>query len=210
MELSVIIPCYEEDECLPLLFDRVIATLGSAGLSYELVFVNDGSRDKTWQLIDGFARSGRAPRVVGVDFSRNSGKEAALLAGLSHATGEVVGIMDADLQQEPQTLLAMYGELMAHPEADCVAAYQSARHEGALKALLKGAFYRVFKDITHRTSASSAAACPRRFSPCPSTTASPRGCLPGWALRPSRLPTSPPHAREAPQSGPCASSWPMP
>ena len=47
MELSVIIPCYEEDECLPLLFDRVIATLGSAGLSYELVFVNDGSRDKT-------------------------------------------------------------------------------------------------------------------------------------------------------------------
>lgn len=148
MELSVIIPCYEEDECLPLLFDRVTATLGSAGLSYELVFVNDGSRDKTWQLIDGFARSGRAPRVVGVDFSRNYGKEAALLAGLSHATGEVVGIMDADLQQEPQTLLAMYGELMAHPEADCVAAYQSARHEGALKALLKGAFYRVFKDIT--------------------------------------------------------------
>lgn len=152
MELSVIIPCYEEDECLPLLFDRVTATLGSAGLSYELVFVNDGSRDKTWQLIDGFARSGRAPRVVGVDFSRNFGKEAALLAGLSHATGEVVGIMDADLQQEPQTLLAMYGELMAHPEADCVAAYQSTRHEGALKALLKRAFYRVFKGITQGTS----------------------------------------------------------
>lgn len=152
MELSVIIPCYEEDECLPLLFDRITEALGTTGLSYELVFVNDGSRDQTWQLIDEFARSGRAPRVVGVDFSRNYGKEAALLAGLSHATGEVVGIMDADLQQEPQTLLAMYGELMAHPEADCVAAYQSARHEGALKALLKGAFYRVFKDITQGTS----------------------------------------------------------
>ena len=61
--------------------------------------------------------------------------------------------MDADLQQEPQTLLAMYQELMAHPEADCVAAYQSsARHEGAQEALLKGAFYRVFKDITQGTS----------------------------------------------------------
>ena len=126
MDLSVIIPCYEEHECLPLLFDRITEALGTTGLSYELVFVNDGSRDQTWQLIDEFARSGRAPRVVGVDFSRNYGKEAALLAGLSHATGEVVGIMDADLQQEPQTLLAMYGELMAHPEADCVAAYQSA------------------------------------------------------------------------------------
>lgn len=152
MELSVIIPCYEEHECLPLLFDRVTETLGSAGLSYELVFVNDGSKDQTWQLIDEFTRSGRAPRVVGVDFSRNFGKEAALLAGLSHAAGEVVGIMDADLQQEPQTLLAMYQELIGHPEADCVAAYQSARHEGTLKALLKGAFYRVFKDITQGTS----------------------------------------------------------
>lgn len=86
MDLSVIIPCYEEHECLPLLFDRITEALGTTGLSYELVFVNDGSRDQTWQLIDEFARSGRAPRVVGVDFSRNYGKEAALLAGLSHAT----------------------------------------------------------------------------------------------------------------------------
>lgn len=152
MDLSVIIPCYEEDECLPLLFDRVTEALDATGLSYELVFVNDGSQDQTWQLVDEFARSGRAPRVVGVDFSRNFGKEAALLAGLSHATGEVLGIMDADLQQEPQTLLAMYRELVAHPEADCVAAYQSTRHEGALKALLKRGFYRVFKGITQGTS----------------------------------------------------------
>ena len=152
MDLSVIVPCYEEHECLPLLFDRITAVLGATGLSYELVLVNDGSQDGTWQLIDDFARSGRAPRVVGVDFSRNFGKEAALLAGLSHATGDVVGIMDADLQQEPETLLAMYRELASHPEADCVAAYQSTRHEGWLQAHLKGAFYRVFKAITEGTS----------------------------------------------------------
>ena len=152
MDLSVIVPCYEEHECLPLLFDRVTAVLGEAGLSYELVLVNDGSRDNTWQLIDDFARSGRAPHVVGVDFSRNFGKEAALLAGLSHAAGDAVGIMDADLQQEPETLLAMYRELVSHPEADCVAAYQSTRHEGWLQARLKGAFYRVFKAITEGTS----------------------------------------------------------
>ena len=152
MDLSVIVPCYEEHECLPLLFNRVTAVLGEAGLSYELVLVNDGSRDNTWQLIDDFARSGRAPHVVGVDFSRNFGKEAALLAGLSHAAGDAVGIMDADLQQEPETLLAMYRELVSHPEADCVAAYQSTRHEGWLQARLKGAFYRVFKAITEGTS----------------------------------------------------------
>lgn len=152
MDLSLIIPCYEEHECLPLLFDRVTEVLGSSGLTYELILVNDGSHDQTWQLIDDFARSGRAPRVTGVDFSRNFGKEAALLAGLSHAFGETVGIMDADLQQEPETLLAMYQELLAHPEADCVAAYQSARHEGAVKSLLKGAFYRIFKSVTQGTS----------------------------------------------------------
>lgn len=151
MDLSVIVPCYEEHECLPLLFDRVTATLDATGLSYELVLVNDGSQDATWQLIDEFARSSRAPRVVGVDFSRNFGKEAALLAGLSHATGDAIGIMDADLQQEPETLLAMYQELAAHPEADCVAAYQSTRHEGWLQARLKGAFYRVFKAATQGT-----------------------------------------------------------
>lgn len=152
MDLSIIIPCFEEHECLPLLFDRITEVLGASDLSYELVLVNDGSHDATWKLIDGFARSGRAPRVVGVDFSRNFGKEAALLAGLSHATGDVLGIMDADLQQEPETLLAMYQELMAHPNADCVAAYQSTRHEGWLQARLKGAFYRVFKSVTQGTS----------------------------------------------------------
>ena len=145
MDLSVIIPCYNEQECLPLLFDRATDVFGAAGLDYELVFINDGSKDRTWPLIEEFAASERAPHVRAVDFSRNFGKEPALLAGLEHAGGAVVGIMDADLQQEPETLLAMYRELLANPEADCVAAYQSTRHEGRLQAALKGQFYRTFK-----------------------------------------------------------------
>ena len=145
MDLSVIIPCYNEQECLPLLFDRAADVFGAAGLDYELVFINDGSKDRTWPLIEEFAASERAPHVQAVDFSRNFGKEPALLAGLEHAGGAVVGIMDADLQQEPETLLAMYRELLANPEADCVAAYQSTRHEGRLQAALKGQFYRTFK-----------------------------------------------------------------
>lgn len=147
MDLSVIIPCFNEQDCLPLLFDRATSVFGAAGLDYELIFVNDGSKDRTWALISEFAASGRAPHVKAVDFSRNFGKEPALLAGLEHADGDVTGIMDADLQQEPETLLAMYQELLAHPEADCVAAYQSTRHESKLQAALKGQFYRTFRNL---------------------------------------------------------------
>ena len=148
MDLSVIIPCYNEQDCLPMLFDRVTSVFGEAGLDYELVFVNDGSKDRTWALIGEFAASGRAPHVQAVDFSRNFGKESALLAGLSHAHGDAVGIMDADLQQEPETLMAMYRELMGDDELDCVAAYQAKRHEGAVQAVLKRMFYRTFKSMT--------------------------------------------------------------
>ncbi len=148
MDLSVIIPCYNEQDCLPLLFDRVTSVFGAEGLDYELIFVNDGSKDRTWELIGEFAASGRAPHVRAVDFSRNFGKESALLAGLQSARGEAVGVMDADLQQEPETLIAMYRELMADPELDCVAAYQSKRHEGAAQAALKRMFYRTFKAMT--------------------------------------------------------------
>ncbi len=147
MDLSVIVPCYNEQECLPLLFDRVVGVFGPEGLDYELVFVNDGSKDGTWALIEEFCASGRAPHVKAVDFSRNFGKEPAILAGLEHAGGDAVGIMDADLQQEPETLVAMYRELMAHPEADVVAAYQSARHESKLQAALKEQFYRTFRSL---------------------------------------------------------------
>ena len=152
MDLSVIIPCYNEQECLPLLFDRLTQALETHGLSFELIFVNDGSKDGTWASICEFAeKTSAGRRVVGVDFSRNFGKEAALLAGLSHATGDNVCFIDADLQQEPETLLAMYDELMAHPEADCVAAYQAARHESAVLKLFKGAFYKSFKAVTQGT-----------------------------------------------------------
>lgn len=152
MDLSVIVPCYEEQECLPLLFDRLTQALEAHGLTYELIFVNDGSKDDTWRLICEFAeKPAPAPRVVGVNFSRNFGKEAALLAGLSHASGENMCFIDADLQQEPETMLAMYDELMAHPEADCVAAYQAARHESAVLKVFKGAFYKLFKAVTQGT-----------------------------------------------------------
>lgn len=147
-QLSIVIPCYEEHECLPTLLERTQATFGPTGIDYELVLVNDGSRDGTWDLLASYARAGAARRVVAIDFSRNFGKESALLAGITHAHGENVAIMDADLQQPPETLLEMYHKLIAHPEVDCVAAFQRVRHEGRLQAALKEAFYRVFNAVT--------------------------------------------------------------
>ena len=81
-----------------------------------------------------------AERIVVVDFSRNFGKESALLAGLQHAEGDAVGLMDADLQQPPATLLEMYRMLQANPSADCVAAFQEHRNEGAVLSFFKHAF----------------------------------------------------------------------
>ena len=90
-----------------------------------------------------------AERIVVVDFSRNFGKESALLAGLQHAEGDAVGLMDADLQQPPATLLEMYRMLQANPSADCVAAFQEHRNEGAVLSFFKHAFYKTF-DATSR------------------------------------------------------------
>lgn len=148
MDLSVVIPCYEEQECLPLLFDRLESTFADANLTWQLVLINDGSKDATWDLIQQTITSGRFANAVAVDFSRNFGKEAAFLAGLTHATGEVVGLMDADLQQPPETLLDMYRTLMKNPVIDCVAAFQKVRHEGRIRGWVKHCFYTTFNAIT--------------------------------------------------------------
>lgn len=149
MDLSIVIPCYNEQECLPLTLERLEAVMGPTGLDWELVLVNDGSADGTWRVVTDAVAAGKLP-VTAINFSRNFGKEAALYAGLEHARGDVVGLMDADLQQTPEVLLAMYKDLVEHPEADCVAAYQTHRHEGALKSSLQSGFYKLFNAVAEK------------------------------------------------------------
>ncbi|MDO4648509.1 MAG: glycosyltransferase family 2 protein [Eubacteriales bacterium] len=105
-KLSVVLPAYNEELMIEKASAALIQLLDQASIPFELVFVNDGSKDETWNRIT--AESKKDSRVTGVCFSRNFGKEAAIYAGLAHATGDVVAVMDCDLQHPPETLLEMY------------------------------------------------------------------------------------------------------
>lgn len=103
-ELSIVVPVHNEAENLPLLVERLKQVLDGAVSSWELVCVDDGSRDGTLAVLK--LLSAQDPRISAVSFSRNFGKEIAIAAGLDHASGEAVVIMDADLQHPPETILA--------------------------------------------------------------------------------------------------------
>lgn len=104
--LSVILPSYNEEQMIPVASETVSRILDEAGIEHELLFVDDGSRDKTWEEIEKAAAEN--PRVVGLHFSRNFGKEAAMFAGLAQAGGDCCVVMDCDLQHPPEKIVEMY------------------------------------------------------------------------------------------------------
>ena len=104
--LSVVIPAYNEQEMVPVAAEQISAILDAAQIENELIFVDDGSKDTTWAQIK--AASEAHGNVRGVHFSRNFGKEAAIFAGLHHAKGDCVAVIDCDLQHPPEKLVEMY------------------------------------------------------------------------------------------------------
>lgn len=104
--LSIVLPSYNEEEMVPVAARTVHEILAAEGVGHELLFVDDGSRDATWQRIREAAAS--VPAVRGVHFSRNFGKEAAIFAGLNEAKGDCVAVIDCDLQHPPEKLVEMY------------------------------------------------------------------------------------------------------
>lgn len=104
--LSVVIPAYNEEEMVPQAARQIGKILTAAQIDHELIFVDDGSRDKTWERVEQAAREN--PAVRGVRFSRNFGKEAAIFAGLGSAVGNCVACIDCDLQHPPEKLVEMY------------------------------------------------------------------------------------------------------
>ena len=144
MKLSLIIPCYnEQDNIFPFFEEtaKAFKELPKEIKSLEMVFVNDGSSDLTSKKLKELYSS--YPSVVSVvDFSRNFGKEAAMLAGLRHATGDFVTIIDADLQQRPEIVVEMVKHLIENEDCDMVAAYQDKRNEGKFISFMKKAFYK--------------------------------------------------------------------
>ena len=141
-KLSIIVPCYNEDKVLRLFHGALIKQLNELEPSkydYELIFVNDGSRDKTLSLILEFAA--KNDRIKYISFSRNFGKEAAMLAGLEHASGDCAVIMDADLQHPPSLIHQM---LDKYEEGyDQVIAKRDRRGEPKKAAFLARTYYKL-------------------------------------------------------------------
>jgi len=147
MHLSLVMPCYNEADNVEAMHDAIAEAFAGCGFAYELVFVDDGSKDDTYAKLKALhARSEQNIRVV--RFSRNFGKESAIYAGLRHAKGELVTIIDADLQQPPAMALEMARFLDGNEDCDCVAAFQERRSEGKSLVFLKNGFYKLMNRIT--------------------------------------------------------------
>ena len=140
MKLSLIVPCYNEEGNVGPLADLCIQTFAPRRLDFEMIFVNDGSRDGTRGALRALHAAQPCPVKV-IDFSRNFGKEAAIFAGLEHAAGDYIAIIDADLQQHPAYVLEMVDILDSDPDVDCVAAYQEKRKESGFMTWCKKRFY---------------------------------------------------------------------
>lgn len=147
MELSLVIPCYNEEENIREIYRCVADCFRDRGFSYECVFVDDGSTDGTFRELKNLVAE-ESGNVQVVSLSRNFGKESAIYAGLCRAKGERVCLMDGDLQQPPETVLQMMEILDTRPETDCVAAYQKNRKEAKLLSGVKSCFYKLINKLS--------------------------------------------------------------
>ena len=138
--LSVIIPAYNEEKMIQKTADTVAGILTEAGIPFEIVFVNDGSRDHTWDQIEKAAA--RDVHVCGIHFSRNFGKESAIFAGLANASGDCCAVMDCDLQHPPGILVKMY-RLWEQGYEVVEGVKRSRGTESRLHKLCAGLFYRI-------------------------------------------------------------------
>ena len=127
MDISVVIPLYNEDESLPELYDWIERVMSANNFSFEVIFVNDGSTDHSWDVITELAA--RSEHVKGIKFRRNYGKSPALYCGFKEAQGDVVITMDADLQDSPDEIPELYKMIMEE-KYDLVSGYKQNRSQG--------------------------------------------------------------------------------
>lgn len=147
MKLSLIVPCYNEADNVAAFQDAVICAFEGCGYDYEIVFVDDGSRDATLHNLKKLHAAKKCPTKV-ISFSRNFGKESGIYAGMEHASGEYICLIDADLQQRPEIARQMVQILDEQPEYDVVAAYQDRRGEGKVLSFFKKCFYAIINRLS--------------------------------------------------------------
>ncbi len=150
MKLSLVVPCYNEAENVAAFQEAVLGAFAGCGYEYEIVYINDGSRDATLHNLKKLYHAQACPIKV-ISFSRNFGKEAAIYAGLQHAQGEYISLIDADLQQRPEIVRDMVAILDEQPQYDVVAAYQDRRGEGKVLSFFKKTFYKTINLLSNVT-----------------------------------------------------------
>ena len=132
MDISVVIPLFNEAESLPELFDWIERVMKANGFSYEIIFVNDGSTDNSWEVIEQLQQ--RSPYVHGIKFRRNYGKSPALHCGFKRAEGDVVITMDADLQDSPDEIPELY-RMIKEDGYDLVSGWRKKRYDPLSKTI---------------------------------------------------------------------------
>ena len=146
-KISIIVPCYNEEESMPLFYGEICKVASSfKKVDFEFIFVNDGSCDRTLEIARELANSDK--RVRYISFSRNFGKEAAILAGLEYSLGDYVAIMDADLQDPPSMLHEMYDGIK-NDGYDCVATRRVSRKgEPPIRSFFAKCYYKLINKIS--------------------------------------------------------------
>jgi glycosyltransferase involved in cell wall biosynthesis len=132
MDISVVVPLYNEEESLPELYAWIERVMKANGFTYEVIFVNDGSTDKSWQVIKDL--SDKSENVKGIKFRRNYGKSPALFCGFKEAQGDVVITMDADLQDSPDEIPGLY-KMITEEGYDLVSGYKEKRYDPLSKTI---------------------------------------------------------------------------
>lgn len=147
-KISIIVPCYNEEQAIPFFYDEITKIAEEMKNNFEFIFINDGSKDKTIEVIKQYSKKDK--RVKYIHFSRNFGKEAAMLAGLKLSTGDYVAIMDADLQ-DPPSLLPKMLNILEDPnnDYDCVGTRRVTRKgEPPIRSLFARMFYKIINKMS--------------------------------------------------------------
>lgn len=147
MDLSIVVPCYNEEKNVGLFYHEVVKALKNHKIKYEIIFINDGSKDNTLDNLKQIAEMAKE-KIKIINFSRNFGKEAGIYAGLKEAKGNYVSIIDVDLQQEPSLILKMLDIIKDNNDYDCVAAYQEKRKDPFFRKIFSNLFYKLINKIS--------------------------------------------------------------
>ncbi len=145
IDLSVIIPVYNEEKNLPIIYDRLLKVVAGLGVSYEFIFINDGSLDDSFTIIKSLSKAN--PNVRYIDFSRNFGHQVAVTAGLDTCQGNATVIIDADLQDPPELIIDLY-QKMKEGFNVVYARRRIRKGESFLKKVTAMVFYRIMDKIT--------------------------------------------------------------